>query len=89
MSGAKDLLIRQQNAAARFVECVVEQFGFTQAEADHILTVYLSAKAVKLDPVMGQFEIAHGAYWERQPMVNALGIALATLPKPRRRRRKA
>lgn len=87
MNGAADLYIRQQNAANSFVASVVEQFGFTEAQAEHILTVYRAAKAVKLDPVDGQFHLTHGAFWERQPMVNALAVALNTLPKPRRRRK--
>lgn len=60
------------NAENTFVESIVEQFGKTEAQARHILQVFVSAKAVKLDAVQGRYMLTSGAYWEAHVMDTAL-----------------
>jgi len=60
------------NSSDRFKESICEQFGFTQLEAQKILDVYLKVKAVKFCKHTGQIELAHGAFWDKAPMDNAL-----------------
>jgi hypothetical protein len=69
---ARPLLDRRDAAAARFREAVIEQFGFTADEAARIMAVYVKAKAVKLCPVMGQFNLTDGRLWDRDVMARAI-----------------
>lgn len=66
------MLQRMETAWTEFTGNIVEQFGFTQAQADEILRVYRVVKAVKYDAAMGRYNLTHGAYWDRVPMENAL-----------------
>jgi hypothetical protein len=72
--GAKEIGERGANAQISFVEMVQEQFGFTKTEAGKIWTVYRKCKVVKIDWATGRFQVTHGAYWEKEPMVNALAM---------------
>ena len=56
----------------RFIESVMEQFGFTENEARKIFKVYQKAKVVKIDRVSGQWNLTHGAFWDKDPMNRAL-----------------
>lgn len=86
MNGISDMMIRQQNGINSFLTSVQEQFGKTEAEAIHIYNVFLGEKIVKIDPVMGQFEISHGAFWDRDVMDRALTLTPKT---PRTKRAKS
>lgn len=66
------MLQRMETAWTEFTGNIIEQFGFTQAQADEILRVYRVVKAVKYDAAMGRYNLTHGAYWDRVPMENAL-----------------
>lgn len=70
----REIAQRQVNAHNSFVENIMEQFGFTQAEAEQILTIYKRIKAIKLDSVMGRYNLIHGALWERETMQRALDM---------------
>lgn len=59
----------------RFIDSVIEQHGFTKKEAEHIYEVYYSLRVGTFDRV-GQFNLSHGAFWDREPMENALKIEL-------------
>ena len=66
------VLQRMEQAWTDFTGNIVEQFGFTQEQADEILRVYRMVKAVRYDASMGKYNLTHGAFWERAPMENAL-----------------
>ena len=68
----RPMLKRMEDAWTNFTGDIVEQFGFTQEQADEILRVYRLVKAVKYDAAMGKYNLTHGAFWERIPMENAL-----------------
>ena len=72
MNGCKSIAQRIVNAENKFIDEVVEQFNFTSEQAEKIMTVYRKFKIVKIDAVTGQFELKHGAFWDRIPMENAL-----------------
>ncbi len=67
---------RINNAHEQFYEEVQEQFHKTRAEAEHVLSVFRKAKAVKLDAASGRFRLTHGAYWELGAINNALAIQI-------------
>ena len=69
------IAVRINNAERAFIDAVVEQFGKTEDEAAIILDVFKKQKAVKIDPVMGQFRLSNGAFWEAYVMDNALEMA--------------
>jgi len=72
MNGCKEMAVRIGNGEKRFIQAVVDQFGKTEAEAEIILTVFKEHKAVKIDPVSGQFTLTHGELWNMDVMNNAL-----------------
>ena len=63
---------RMMNAENSFIDAVKEQFGFSEAEAVKILSVFKSHKVVKISANSNNFTLTHGAYWERYVMENAL-----------------
>lgn len=83
---AKAIAQRIVNAEDRFMAAVREQFGKTQEEAEQILGVFQSEKIIKIDPVMGQYTLKHGRFWDAQVMDNALelvaGEAKSSEPSP-------
>ena len=68
----RPMLQRMEQAWTDFTSNVVEQFGFTQEQADEILRVYRLVRAVRYDAAMGKYNLTHGAFWDRVPMENAL-----------------
>ena len=68
----KPMFDRSINARDNFISSIQEQFGFTHAESDKILSTFIKAKAVKLDWAMGRYDIVHGAFWSREVMERAL-----------------
>ena len=55
-------------------ESIKEQFGFTDAEARHIYDVFIKEKVLLIDKHTGQFTLSHGAFWDKQVMLNALAV---------------
>lgn len=70
----KPMFDRMEMAQNDFIANVMEQFGFTQAEAEKILRVYRTAKVIKYVASMGRYDLTHGAFWEKQYMINALAV---------------
>ena len=69
--GAKYLAERQVNAATRFIDAVVEQFGLTQEQAKRAMNTLLKEKVLKLDPIIGQFNLKDGRFWNRDVILRA------------------
>ena len=56
----------------RFMESIVEQFGFTSTEAQKIYDVFVKANVLKIDKVNGSVMMKHGAFWDKEVMLRAL-----------------
>lgn len=68
----EDMAVRASNAENDFKTNVVEQFEFTEVEAEKILCVYLKVKALKLDVNIGNYKLTNGLFWDKEVMTNAL-----------------
>lgn len=79
--GTRSVAQRIVNAEKSFIQLVMEK-GFSRAEATKIMQTYLKLKVAKLDPVGGVIRVQHGAFWELEPLRNALKYQ----PPARRRR---
>jgi cystathionine beta-lyase family protein involved in aluminum resistance len=64
MNGTKQVAQRIVNAENRFLDTVMEIGHITHTEALRVLAAYRKAKVVKMDPVMGDFHVKHGAFME-------------------------
>lgn len=73
-NGFRDIATRMHNAAENFIGSVVEQFGTTRPQAEKVLRVFRKAKAVKLDPIMGRYELRHGGFWESDVIQRAIEL---------------
>lgn len=76
MNSFQAMTIRAVNAENSFINAVQEQFGKTEEEAGIILTVFKREKVVKIDPVLGQFFLVSGLFWEANVMDNALAVGV-------------
>lgn len=70
-SGAAVMVLRQNLAAQRFVDAVSEQFGLSAIDAAAALKTLLRVKLVKLDPIVGQFQLRDGRAWDADVMRRA------------------
>jgi len=68
------MAIRIKNAHDNFVASLMEQFGYTEEQAEHILSVYVREYVVKLDSAIGCYKLVHGIFWERDILDNALAL---------------
>lgn len=68
----KSIAQRSLNAENRFIDSVIEQFEFNKSDAEKILSVFMGHKIIKIDPIMGQYKLTQGIYWDKQVMDNAL-----------------
>lgn len=75
--GTRAVAERYVNAENRFIESAAEQFGISPEDAAKVLRVYRDANIVKIDPVVGQFSLKHGAFWEKPQIEAALAKANA------------
>lgn len=69
--GILPMLQRQAAAADRFVDAVREQFGLPERAARAALQALLRAKLIKLDPIVGQFQLRDGRAWSADVMQRA------------------
>lgn len=74
MKGTEQIAQRIINAENAFIESVVEQFDITEEEGEKVLNAFIKVKAVKIDPVMGQFNLTNGAFWDKQVIENAINF---------------
>lgn len=74
MQGTKHVAQRIVSAENRFITEVMEQFGKTKEDAEKVLAVFKRAKAVKIDPITGQFNLTSGVYWEADVIDNAVNL---------------
>ena len=62
---------RMVNAADRFRDAAVEQFGLTPEQADVAMGALLKAKVLTLNPSDGQFKLKDGRFWDREVLLKA------------------
>jgi len=89
MPELRPMLVRIVNAETSFKNDLIEQFGFSESDAQIIFDVYSSKlkikpkgekrasklKAMKLDPIAGRWNLVHGGFWERESLDRCLAIA--------------
>jgi len=63
------------NAENKFIETAMEQAGLTRPEAEKALAAFKAAKAIKIDPVGGQYSLTDGRFGERDVIRRAAGLA--------------
>lgn len=63
---------RLNNAKAKLVDVIQEQFGFTPDHANKIADVFVKVKFAKLDAIMGQFTMEVPQAWNKEVMCRAL-----------------
>lgn len=73
-STVKEMYGRAEIAADLFKSNLVEQFGLSDQQAEHVLCVFIRAKAIKLNWSMARYDLRHGAYWERAAIDAALSM---------------
>lgn len=74
LTGTRAVAQRFENAKNKFVEHAMNHAGLTRPQAVTALNAMTKAKAVKIDPVMGQFSFTHGAFGDKAVIRRAAGI---------------
>jgi len=73
--GFKDIAERMNNAMIGFVESIA-RFGEINADdAKVVANFYMKNKLAKMDAVGGRISVKHGAYYDKDIIVKALGMA--------------
>lgn len=75
MEGTKQVAERIVTAEERFADWVVESIGCARRDAFKVLAVYRKARAVKVDPITGQFSLTHGGFADADVLRRALAQA--------------
>jgi hypothetical protein len=57
---------------ANFCEVVIGIINCTQREAEAIYELYKEYKILKTDVVIGQYTLSHGAFLDKETLLNAL-----------------
>lgn len=89
-SNVRSMLERGERALNSYAETLQESFGMSAAEACTLLKVWQHIGVMRVDTVIGQVEIRHGAFLDNDMVRRALDQAealLATRPAPWRKRR--
>lgn len=69
----KDMATRADNAVTQWRD-MLGNMGFTQTEADRILSVYVREHIAKLDYGVGRYNVKHGAFLDAAVMRRALNV---------------
>lgn len=72
--GLEAVAQRITNAEQRFIDFAIEQAGLTQEQAAAALAKYKEVKAIRIDPVGGNFQFTHGGFAEPDVLRRAAGI---------------
>lgn len=72
INGTRDIAQRIVNAETSFIECLMVAGQITKDQAEKVLQVYRKAKVVKMDPVVGQMTVKHGAFLDRDVIIRAM-----------------
>ena len=74
VTGTKAVAQRIVNAENRFIEFAMKQGDLTREQAIKALEAYKKAKAVKIDPIGGQFNLTRGDFANKDVLRRAAGI---------------
>lgn len=72
--GFKAMATRIENAETAFITYAMAEAGLTEAQATTALATMKKAKVLKIDPVMGQWNVKHGAFLEPDVLRRAAGL---------------
>jgi len=81
--GTRAIAQRIENAENKFVEFAMESAGLTREQAVKALESYKKAKAIKIDPIGGQFSFKHGGFAEADVLRRAAGLGDVVAPVAR------
>lgn len=82
LTGTKAVAQRFENAENKFIEHAISHAGLTRPQAVTALNAMTKAKAVKIDPIIGQFSFTHGAFGDKAVIRRAAGIEPAKPAEP-------
>lgn len=82
LTGTKAVAQRFENAENKFIEHAISHAGLTRPQAVTALNAMTKAKAVKIDPIIGQFSFTHGAFGDKAVIRKAAGIEPAKPADP-------
>ena len=78
VAGVQNMVLRQENAANRFIDSAMEQFSLDKDTARAALDHMVKKKLVKLDSISGQFQLKDGRFWDGEALRNAAALNNAT-----------
>ncbi len=70
----KAIAQRINNAEESFTNALVEIADITTEEAHKVMNLYLKNKLAKLDAVNGTIKVKHGAFLEKDVILNAVAV---------------
>lgn len=71
INGTRDIAQRMVNAENSFIESLMVAGEITKEQAEKVLQIYRNAKVVKMDAVVGQMTVKHGAFLDRDVILRA------------------
>ncbi len=80
-TGARNVASRITGAENRFIEFAMETAELSRPEAERALARYKKDKAIKIDPVGGQFTFTHGGFSEPDVLRRAAGKSATSVQK--------
>lgn len=73
--GVRHVLTRWEAARAKLVEACARQGELSPEDAELAASELLARKVAKLDPIVGQFTVKHGAFLEKDVLARAVEFA--------------
>ncbi len=73
-TGSRNVATRIVNAEEGLIETLSAIGGITRDEAHVVFAAYRKARAVKLDAVIGRYDVKHGAFLDREVIRRAAGV---------------
>lgn len=75
LPGTKAIVQRAYNADKAYDEALMERAGITAAQAAKVRELHLKKRIAKRDWVGGRINVTHGAFLEKDAILNALDLA--------------
>jgi len=74
LSGTKQIARRIINAETEFIQNVIDRMNCSILSAEKVLRIYRKEKIVKLDPIMGRYNLKHGVFWDKDVLKNTINF---------------
>jgi hypothetical protein len=71
----RDIATRMENAATNMIESLMELGEIDSAAATKVYNLYRRHKLIKLNAVLGRYDVNHGAYLDRDTIRRAVVLA--------------